>query len=69
VAAPDLNIIEARVREIVYQGESSLAYLTLAAGGELAMRWTGAAAVPNPGEPIRLGLAPEDTILVPVEER
>jgi putative spermidine/putrescine transport system ATP-binding protein len=67
--AGELNVLEARVREIVYQGESSLAYLTLSGGGDLALRWTGTAPVPGPGEAIRLGLAPEDTILVPAEDR
>lgn len=63
-----LNLIEGKVKEHVYQGESFLLYVTLAEGVEIVMRQPTRrevlATVPGPGEPIRLAIHPEDTILV-----
>jgi putative spermidine/putrescine transport system ATP-binding protein len=68
-AGGDLNRLEGQVKELVYQGESFLFYVTLAEGVEIAVRSPSRrealAAVPEPGAPIRLGLHPEDTIVVP----
>ncbi len=64
-----LNCVQGQVKELVYQGESFLFYVTLADGVEIAVRSPSRrealAAVPEPGAPIRLGLHPEDTIVVP----
>ena len=63
-----LNVLEGRVKEHVYQGESFLLYVTLGDGVEIAMRQPTRrevlAAAPGPGQPIRLGIHPEDTVLV-----
>ena len=63
-----LNCLTGTMKELVYQGESFLFYVNLSNGTEIAVRSPsrrGAlAAVPAPGEPIRLGLHPEDTIIV-----
>ena len=65
----DLNTLVGTVKELVYQGESFLFYVALPGGIEIAVRSpsrrVALAAVPGPGEPIRLGLHPEDTIVVP----
>jgi len=65
-----LNLFEGTVREVVYQGESSLVYVSLAGGLELSVRrpTRGTDAVPiEPGAPIRMGLAPADVVIVPAE--
>ncbi|MCK6452182.1 MAG: ABC transporter ATP-binding protein, partial [Alphaproteobacteria bacterium] len=65
-----LNRLDGEVREIVYQGESSLLYVALPGGQQIAIRQpaTGAAGpMPGIGAPVRLGLAPSDTILVPAD--
>jgi putative spermidine/putrescine transport system ATP-binding protein len=65
-----LNRLDGEVREIVYQGESSLLYVALPGGQQIAIRQaaTGAAGpMPGVGAPVRLGLAPSDTILVPAD--
>ncbi|MBK9605603.1 MAG: ABC transporter ATP-binding protein [Betaproteobacteria bacterium] len=61
------NVFEGMVREIVYQGESSLVSVTLAGGHELSVRQQAISAVIPPvvGAAVRLGLAPADTIIVP----
>jgi putative spermidine/putrescine transport system ATP-binding protein len=61
------NVFQGTVKEIVYQGESSLVLVTLAGGLELAVRQPTSNAVEPPavGAGIRLGLAPADTIIVP----
>ena len=65
----DLNTLVGTVKELVYQGESFLFYVALSGGIEIAVRSPSRseslAAVPGPGEPIRLGLHPADTIVVP----
>ncbi len=62
-----LNTFDGRVKELVYQGESSLLYVTLADGQEIAIRQTSSSANISPpaGAAIRLGLSPSDTIVVP----
>jgi putative spermidine/putrescine transport system ATP-binding protein len=71
-AGQDLNILNGTVKELVYQGESFLFYVALSGGIEIAVRSPSRrdvlAAVPGPGEPIRLGLHPEDTIVVPNDQ-
>jgi putative spermidine/putrescine transport system ATP-binding protein len=65
-----LNIFSGQVKEFVYQGESSLLYVSLAGGQPIAIRQPAGSAqrAPLPGAPITLGLAPADTIIVPSEE-
>jgi putative spermidine/putrescine transport system ATP-binding protein len=65
-----LNVFAGLVKEFVYQGESSLLYVSLADGQPIAIRQPAGSAHgnPPPGAPIRLGLAPADTIIVPSEE-
>jgi putative spermidine/putrescine transport system ATP-binding protein len=64
-----LNIFSGQVKEFVYQGESSLLYVSLANGQPIAIRQPAGSAqrAPRPGAPITLGLAPADTIIVPSE--
>jgi putative spermidine/putrescine transport system ATP-binding protein len=66
-----LNLLEGRVKEHVYQGESFLLYVTLGNDVEIAMRQPTRREVlervPEAGEIIRLAIHPEDTILVPEE--
>jgi putative spermidine/putrescine transport system ATP-binding protein len=64
--ADGLNLLQGRIKEIVYQGESSLIYVTLDAGQEIAFRQAASAGLAV-GAPVRLGLAPSDTIVVPAE--
>ena len=59
------------VKELVYQGESSLLYVSLADGQPIALRHSAGSterSLPLPGAPITLGLAPGDTIIVPSDE-
>ena len=70
--APDeLNVLQGRVLELVYQGESVLLQIELAEGTQTAVRGSSArgatAAIPGVGEAVRLGLAPDDTFLLPDE--
>ncbi len=60
------NVLEAVVSEVIYQGDSTLATCTLEDGQPLGVRLPTLArtTMPTPGEKIRLGLAPEDTVLV-----
>ncbi|HVY43109.1 MAG TPA: ABC transporter ATP-binding protein [Hyphomicrobiaceae bacterium] len=64
------NLFAGEVKELVYQGESSLLYVTLANGQPIAIRHFAGSAEhsPPPGAPITLGLAPGDTIIVPPDE-
>jgi putative spermidine/putrescine transport system ATP-binding protein len=61
------NVFKGTVREVVYQGESSLVYVTLVDGHELAVREPATSAVvpAAAGGAVRLGLASADTIIVP----
>jgi len=66
-----LNVFAGQVKELVYQGESSLLYVALAGGEPIAVRHPAGSterALPPPGAPITLGLAPGDTIIVPADE-
>ena len=54
-----LNVFEGTAREIVYQGESTLLYVDLPDGGEIAIRQPATSLgqpMPEPGAPVRLGL-------------
>ena len=68
--AAELNVFPGQVKEFVYQGESSLLYVSLTDGQPIAIRQPAGSAhrAPPPGAPITLGLAPADTIIVPSEE-
>ena len=67
----DLNCLTGTVKELVYQGESFIFYVSLDGGAEIVVRSPSRrealAVVPERGQPIRLGLHPEDTILVPAQ--
>ncbi len=70
--AAGLNLFSGRVAELVYQGESTLVYVDLDGGPRISARQTTSAAsppLPGIGEPIALGLAPADTILVSADTR
>jgi putative spermidine/putrescine transport system ATP-binding protein len=68
-----LNLFEGTVRELIFQGESFLCYVTLPGGGELAVRNYSRgemlARMPEVGAPIRLGLGVEDTAVVTEDTR
>jgi putative spermidine/putrescine transport system ATP-binding protein len=63
----DLNEIEGRIRQHVFQGDSQLTYVTVAEGREIAVRrWHAVdTARHTPSTPVRVGFSPADTILVP----
>ncbi len=65
---PDTNVFDARVAEIVFQGESFLLYADLADGTRVSLRGSShrdvVARVPQAGEAIRLGLHRDDTVLI-----
>jgi len=65
-----LNLFQGRVKETVYQGESTLVSVVLADGQEIAVRHpaSGAAAPIPPGAKVTLGLAPADAVIVPADE-
>ncbi|MEO1680962.1 MAG: ABC transporter ATP-binding protein [Pseudomonadota bacterium] len=67
-AADGMNVFEAAVTDLVYQGESFLLYATLKDGTDLAVRGanrTGTFAdLPKSGERVRLGLDPGDTVII-----
>ncbi|WP_425595644.1 ABC transporter ATP-binding protein [Roseovarius nanhaiticus] len=64
----DTNIFDAKVTELVYQGESYLLYATLTDGSEIAVR--GAiregtfAGLPRAGDTVKLGLHRADTVVI-----
>jgi putative spermidine/putrescine transport system ATP-binding protein len=66
---PALNQFQGHVKEVVYQGESFICYVTLTDGSEISLRnysrGDALARLPQAGQPIRLGLSPEDVVLVP----
>ena len=66
-----LNLLHGRLQDVIFQGESVLLEVKLSDGTILPVRSSSGrgalAAVPAPGAPITLGLAPEDTFLVPNE--
>ncbi|MBI1384586.1 MAG: polyamine ABC transporter ATP-binding protein [Rhizobiales bacterium] len=63
-----MNRLEARVRDVVYQGDSFLLYAVLADGTEIAKRGVvraeTIASLPRPGETAAFGLEPRDTVLI-----
>ena len=67
-----MNRLDARLLATVYQGDSSLLQVALADGTVVAVRCAatgdGSAAALVPGEAIALGLAPENTVLLPAQE-
>ena len=64
-----LNVFTGVVKEIVYQGESSLVCVRLTDGAELSARLTASSLSQPPciGATIALGLTPEDSIIVAQE--
>ena len=62
------NVLEARVAEVIYQGDTFLVQAVLADGGRIGARGIASAGsmgrMPQAGEPVRLGLRVEDTVLV-----
>ena len=71
-AEPDVNVFTGRVKELVYQGESFLLYVSLADGTEVGVRGVTRretmAAVPEVGGEVTLGLHREDTVLISAAE-
>ena len=67
-ATDHANLLRGRVVALMYQGESVLLQVELADGTRIPVRGSSAhgamANVPQPGEAITLGLAPEDTFLI-----
>ena len=68
-ADPALNQFKGQVKEVVYQGESFICYVALADGSEISVRnysrGDALARLPEVGQAIRLGLSPDDVVLVP----
>ncbi|MCC7273559.1 MAG: ABC transporter ATP-binding protein [Alphaproteobacteria bacterium] len=70
LAAPDdaLNMLTARVEDVVYQGDSVLVQAVLPDGCRIGVRAVSTAAamatVARPGDTVTLGLAPEDTVIL-----
>ncbi|SDX04629.1 putative spermidine/putrescine transport system ATP-binding protein [Ruegeria halocynthiae] len=64
----DMIVLEGRCKEQVYQGESCLLYIDLSGGVEVAMRQSTRRDImqrlPGSGDIVRLGLHPEDAIIV-----
>jgi len=64
-----LNCLDGTVTDRIFQGESFLLYVKLAGGAAITVRSPSRresmVAAPEVGSPIRLGLHPEDTIVVP----
>jgi len=62
------NTLSGKLKEVVYQGDSSLVYVALADGQEIAIRQSTSRAneaALSIGAAVTLGLSPEDTIIVP----
>lgn len=68
----DYNIFHGIVKDVVYQGESFLLYVTLMDGANVAVRSVSQrgllAAVPEVGAQVTLGLHPDETVLIPEDE-
>ena len=66
-----INLLEATVSDIIYQGDSFVCYAVLRDGRQLTLRdycrSDVLAKMPAPGQPISLGLDAQDTILVAAE--
>jgi putative spermidine/putrescine transport system ATP-binding protein len=67
----EANVFEGTVKQVVYQGESMLLYVTLAGGEEIAARLSSSRAYAEaaPGSTVRLALSAADTLVVPDEDR
>jgi putative spermidine/putrescine transport system ATP-binding protein len=69
--APGQNLLVAEVTDRVYQGDTFLLQARLADGSAVAARGIAGArvldALPAPGQPVRLALAVDDTVLLPDE--
>ena len=66
---PSLNVFAGVVKEFVYQGDTSILYVTLPDGQEIAIRRASStgSVPPVPGSSIRLGLSLADSVVVPGE--
>ncbi len=66
-----LNVFQARLGAIVYQGDSSLLQATLVDGTAVSVRCAaagiGSAGTRKAGDSLLLGLSPQDTVLLPHE--
>ncbi|MEO0679872.1 MAG: TOBE domain-containing protein, partial [Pseudomonadota bacterium] len=64
----DVNVFDARVSDLVYQGESFLLYARLGDGAEVAargaIRGDAYARLPRPGDAVRLGLDAADAVIL-----
>ena len=69
-AAPDLNVITGQVRQHVFQGDSTVLYVALPDGSDLAVRqaYRSDEAPPGVGSAVSVGVAPRDTVVVPAED-
>ena len=67
-AGAGMNILDARVTNVVYQGDTFLLQAVLADGSRISARNIANSlamnAAPRPGEMVRLGLSVQDTVLV-----
>jgi putative spermidine/putrescine transport system ATP-binding protein len=68
-ASAPRNLLRGTVQNVVYQGESYLLQARLADGSTVSVRGVSTdsalATMPKPDEPVQLGFAPEDAVLVP----
>ncbi len=68
----EANVFDAKVTELVYQGESFLLYARLTDGSELAVRGAIRAGtfqkLPGQGEAVKLALDPADTVILSGED-
>lgn len=66
-----INVLDATLSDIIYQGDSFVCYASLRDGRQLTLRDYCRSDVlsrlPAPGQPVRLGLDAKDTILVEAE--
>ncbi|BCG84620.1 polyamine-transporting ATPase [Mesorhizobium sp. 113-3-9] len=66
-----INVLDATLSDIIYQGDSFVCYASLRDGRQLTLRDYCRSDVlsrlPAPGQPVRLGLDAQDTILVEAE--
>ena len=65
-----MNVFDATATDVVYQGDSFLLHANLADGTRIALRGAmrGTETMPGEGQAVRLGLAPEDTVLIDASE-
>lgn len=70
---PDENVFSGIVRELVYQGDSTLSYVTLSDGSTVALRANtrigGSIEGIAEGAQVRLGLHVADTVLIPAGDK